>query len=292
MPRRTMPRRFEATPGQIYGGITSIGNDFSGSSNDGTMLVEKNNSFVTYCRQMGKKYPSFRKGAKFSKKHQKAVSFLNWRLSPGDFMAAIKGTFVTYFFPALIILAIVYTFGIGIEIGSFSTSNLMGEPFLLQMVGTDAQSAMMLFGVIAVVLFGAIGAGVYGIYSTPINAANDEKNKALTYVPEMIGYMIMSMKLVPNLEKSIEFSAKHGRGRIATEFKKLLWDFQIGVFESVSIGLDDLAYRWADYSSELKESLMKVRASVKPICDKSKVIRRRGVVRIICENKKHKQRQK
>jgi len=36
---------------------------------------------------------------------------------------------------------------------------------------------------------------------------------------------------------------------------------------------------------------MKVRASVKRICDKCKVIRRRGVVRIICTNQKHKQRQ-
>ena len=37
---------------------------------------------------------------------------------------------------------------------------------------------------------------------------------------------------------------------------------------------------------------MKVRVSVKPICDKCKVIRRRGVVRIICSNPKHKQRQR
>ena len=36
---------------------------------------------------------------------------------------------------------------------------------------------------------------------------------------------------------------------------------------------------------------MKVRASVKPICSKCKVIRRRGVVRVICDNPKHKQRQ-
>ncbi len=36
---------------------------------------------------------------------------------------------------------------------------------------------------------------------------------------------------------------------------------------------------------------MKVRASVKPICDKCKVIRRRGVVRVICAVKKHKQKQ-
>lgn len=36
---------------------------------------------------------------------------------------------------------------------------------------------------------------------------------------------------------------------------------------------------------------MKVRASVKPICQKCKVIKRSGVVRILCANPKHKQRQ-
>jgi len=36
---------------------------------------------------------------------------------------------------------------------------------------------------------------------------------------------------------------------------------------------------------------MKVRASVKTICEKCKLIRRHGVLRIICVNPKHKQRQ-
>ena len=36
---------------------------------------------------------------------------------------------------------------------------------------------------------------------------------------------------------------------------------------------------------------MKVRPSVKPICEKCKVIKRKGKVMIICENPKHKQRQ-
>ena len=36
---------------------------------------------------------------------------------------------------------------------------------------------------------------------------------------------------------------------------------------------------------------MKVRASVKKICDKCRVIRRRRVVRVICDNPKGKQRQ-
>lgn len=36
---------------------------------------------------------------------------------------------------------------------------------------------------------------------------------------------------------------------------------------------------------------MKVRASVKKRCNKCRVIRRKGVVRVICANPKHKQRQ-
>lgn len=36
---------------------------------------------------------------------------------------------------------------------------------------------------------------------------------------------------------------------------------------------------------------MKVRTSVRKICPKCKIVRRNGVVRVICETKKHKQRQ-
>jgi large subunit ribosomal protein L36 len=44
-------------------------------------------------------------------------------------------------------------------------------------------------------------------------------------------------------------------------------------------------------SCELRAKKMKVRSSVKRICTKCKVVRRQGVIRIICENPKHKQRQ-
>lgn len=40
-----------------------------------------------------------------------------------------------------------------------------------------------------------------------------------------------------------------------------------------------------------KRSSMKVRPSIKKMCDKCKVIRRHGRVMIICENPRHKQRQ-
>ena len=40
------------------------------------------------------------------------------------------------------------------------------------------------------------------------------------------------------------------------------------------------------------EAEMKVRASVRRICERCKIVRRKGVIRVICDNPKHKQRQR
>lgn len=40
-----------------------------------------------------------------------------------------------------------------------------------------------------------------------------------------------------------------------------------------------------------EKEVMKVRSSVRKICAKCKIVRRHGVVLVICENPKHKQRQ-
>ncbi|HPH02246.1 MAG TPA: 50S ribosomal protein L36 [Spirochaetota bacterium] len=37
---------------------------------------------------------------------------------------------------------------------------------------------------------------------------------------------------------------------------------------------------------------MKVRASIKKICDKCRVIKRKNVLRVVCDNPRHKQKQK
>jgi len=42
---------------------------------------------------------------------------------------------------------------------------------------------------------------------------------------------------------------------------------------------------------KINKIFMKVRSSVKKICDKCRLIRRKGKVMVICTNQKHKQRQ-
>jgi len=46
-----------------------------------------------------------------------------------------------------------------------------------------------------------------------------------------------------------------------------------------------------DQTDSWEDEQMRVKASVKRRCAKCKIIKRRGVVRVICENPRHKQRQ-
>jgi len=53
----------------------------------------------------------------------------------------------------------------------------------------------------------------------------------------------------------------------------------------------DAALRTLPGAIRAQVEIMKVQASVKPRCEKCKIIRRHGVVRVICDNPRHKQRQ-
>ncbi len=48
---------------------------------------------------------------------------------------------------------------------------------------------------------------------------------------------------------------------------------------------------WGPFRHVQEVINMKVRPSVKPMCEKCKIIKRKGKVMVICENPKHKQRQ-
>ena len=62
-----------------------------------------------------------------------------------------------------------------------------------------------------------------------------------------------------------------------------------GGFDSKS-GLR-VAFGLKDVDGKASERPMKIRSSVKRICESCKIVRRRGKVYVICENPRHKQRQ-
>ncbi len=89
------------------------------------------------------------------------------------------------------------------------------------------------------------------------------------------------IRILPGDRVAVELSPYDlNRGRIVYDTNSV----------KLSVSLQRAGTRRAAGEAEAR-SVMKVRASVKKICDKCKVIHRRGVVRVICENPKHKQRQ-
>ncbi len=239
MPRKI--KQFAATPGEWYHKITlpSVGVE-----PEEKLLKRVEPPFVKFCKFIYQTMPSLGQGATFDKKHKEAVDFLGWGLRPEELSAA--GKFAL--FGSLIL-------GVIVAIVIFVIPGL--NELVSDLVGAQFVFVYTLFPFVIVAFF-----LTNFVQSYPTNAADLEKTKALTYVPEMVGYMIMSMKLVPNLEKAVEFSAMHGTGKIANDFKRLLWDVQLGVHTTVSEALDLLAYRWGKYSDEFKQALMRIRASV------------------------------
>jgi len=228
-------------PGEIYSSISVDSRDFSKPSDKLSKKVSGN--YVNLCKKIYNKFPDLGKNGRYNEEYQKAIDFLDWDLSAEEYSATLKFVLVAGLFLALLIS------GLGYAFLSETLSNAFG-------------SAIMAYLLIIGIPFGLFFYAYTFVQKYPIKKVADEKIKALTFVPEILGYMIMSMKLVPNLEKAIEFASEHGHGKIADDLKKLLWEVKVGIRNSVAEGLDDLAYRWGDVSIELKKGLMKIRASV------------------------------
>ena len=72
---------------------------------------------------------------------------------------------------------------------------------------------------------------------------------------------------------------------------KEVWSKRRLVFQTPSASKPSRREDEENARCERRIFTMKVRSSVKPICEKCKIIKRKGSIRVICENPKHKQRQ-
>ncbi|MFH1779654.1 MAG: hypothetical protein ABH803_00720 [Candidatus Micrarchaeota archaeon] len=196
---------------------------------------EKQPFFVEYTASVGGMFSFLATKAEFSKEQKEALSFLGWSVEAPTVRAAYFGTLV-----------------LGL------LSSIFVSIILLFSELVSADSILFFGGFLFLTSFG----GAYYYLTYPKNAANKEKLKALYYVPEIINYLTISLQLTPNLEKSVEFAATHGRGKIADELKKIVWDLQIGRYYSVEEALDELAYKWGSFNDDFKQSIMLIRSSV------------------------------
>ena len=101
------------------------------------------------------------------------------------------------------------------------------------------------------------------------------------------------VEALPNATFTVELENGHQilahiSGKLRMNYIRILPGDKV----TVEMSPYDLTKGRITWRSKSKEGiLMKVRPSVKKMCEKCKIIKRKGKVMVICENPKHKQRQ-
>lgn len=106
--------------------------------------------------------------------------------------------------------------------------------------------------------------------------------------------MLSEDKNTGKLTPSGHILLAHISGKLRTNFIRILPGDKVTVEMSpydLSKGASPGAPNKHQGINQRRFNIMKVKPSVKPICEKCKVIRRKGRVMVICQNPKHKQRQ-
>ena len=80
-------------------------------------------------------------------------------------------------------------------------------------------------------------------------------------IPEILSYIVMSMKLVPNLEHAVLFAARNSERPLAKDLKKLIWSLNLRLYSSMDDALLSFADLWGRNSEYFKRSLHLIKSS-------------------------------
>lgn len=115
--------------------------------------------------------------------------------------------------------------------------------------------------VLALATFAVPLIALYYFSEYPKLYAANMRIHSLGDTPEILSYMVMSMKLVSNMENAVRFAAENCNRVLAWDLRKLLWDIQMRIYSDIDEALSSLADRWGRWSEYFKRSIHLVKSS-------------------------------
>ncbi len=101
----------------------------------------------------------------------------------------------------------------------------------------------------------------YYFLKYPLNLAKIYRIRASSQIVLAILYMVVSMRISPNLERALRFAALNVSGELAWDMRKLLWDIQMRKYVSASQAIDDYIAKWKFENEEFAEALRLIKES-------------------------------
>ena len=119
----------------------------------------------------------------------------------------------------------------------------------------------------------AAGLGLaYYFYKYPANLVKKLRIQASSEVVLAILYMVVSMRISPNLERSLRFAAANVSGALAWDMRKLIWDIEMRKYYSANDALTDYIAKWKPENEEFAEALRLIRDSETQVPEKGRKI--------------------
>ncbi|MFB6088362.1 MAG: hypothetical protein ABEK36_01135 [Candidatus Aenigmatarchaeota archaeon] len=116
--------------------------------------------------------------------------------------------------------------------------------------------AMLLMGFPAnVILLGLPPFLVYNIFTYPDFYADVVRIKAGNETVKVILYMVIYLSLNPVFDRAIAFTARHCDGPIGMDLRKIMWNVDMGKYQSVKDAISDFSKKWSDWNEDFVSSL-------------------------------------
>ncbi len=106
---------------------------------------------------------------------------------------------------------------------------------------------------------------VFLIYNYPESHARSVQVKMSSDIVLAILYMVIYMRNNPSMEGAVKFAADNLSGPLSWDLKKLIWDIEVGTFESVDAALLSYLAKWKEKNHEFAEALHMLRNSTSEI---------------------------
>jgi hypothetical protein len=113
----------------------------------------------------------------------------------------------------------------------------------------------------ALTILGGI-AMIFVLQKFPDYLANKWRMKASNQMVLCVFYIVTYMRHTSNLENAIEFASEHLTPPLSLDLKKVIWNVETGVHESVKESLDHYLETWRKWNNEFIEAIHLIEASL------------------------------
>ncbi|MCX6817250.1 MAG: hypothetical protein NTU57_00130 [Candidatus Aenigmarchaeota archaeon] len=161
----------------------------------------------------------------------------------------------------------------GMRITSKDVTALVYLTIMFFVISSIILVALALIPLMGILFISAAGVALaFYFLKYPINQMKMYRIEASSQVVLAILYMVVSMRVTPNLEQALRFSAANVTGPLAWDMRKLLWDIEMGKYYSASQAMTDYIAKWKSENEEFSEALRLIRDSRTHSSEKAEII--------------------